>query len=827
VIFNQVTVGPLSQDHLVCLAARAQLYIDQMSIPPGKAFGHYEVLSPLGTGGMGEVYLARDTLLDRQVALKFLPADIAHDQQRLRRFVQEAKAASSLTHPNIAHIYEIGEADGTRFIAMEYVEGKSLDQRINGAPLKTTEMLQIASQAADALSEAHAKGIVHRDIKSANIMLTTRGQVKVLDFGLAKILSSSESPGVTEVPTQLKTTPGLVIGTLPYMSPEQALGQEIDHRSDIFSLGVVLYEMATGRLPFSGKTAPETISLITSAQPVAAARFNYDLPTEFDRIIRKCLEKDRERRYQSATDLVVDLENLRRDSQSGATVVQRRAAGSLRESRRSLLFVVALIALVLTAGLVLFYWTKTRSQRGSQHIESIAVLPFVNSSGDLNSEYLSDGVTESIINSLSQLPRLRVMARTTVFRYKGKEVEPETVGRELQVDAVLTGRVLRQGDTLIVQADLMNVADGSQLWGEHYTRKLVDVFAIQDEIAQQITDRLRLRLTGAEQKLVTKHYTESTEAYDLYLQGRYFWGKRNQEGFEKAVEYYQQAVTLDPNYALAYVGLASSYASLGGVLGYRAPKETFPKSKEFALKAIALDETLAEAHSELATYALNYEWNWSEAEREYKRAIEINPNYGFAHSGYGTYLEALGRFDEAISERQLAYKFDPLSPFAAADVGYPNYYARRYDVAVQHYQKGLELDPNFSWGHLWIGQVYVAKGMFKEALDEISQAIKLSGGDTRAKATLGYAYAVSGRREDALKVLDELKNASQQRYVSPYYIALIYVGLGQDQEAIAWLQKARDERQPYLILMKVEPVFDRLHSNSEFIAIERSVGLGP
>jgi serine/threonine-protein kinase len=777
-------------------------------------------------GGMGEVYLARDTLLDRQVALKFLPAEIAHDPQRLRRFVQEAKAASSLTHPNIAHIYEIGEADSVRFIAMEYVEGKSLDQRINGAPLKTAEMLQIASQAADAISEAHAKGIVHRDIKSANIMLTTRGQVKMLDFGLAKILSSS-APVVTELPTQLKTSPGLVIGTVPYMSPEQALGQEIDHRSDIFSLGVVLYEMATGRLPFCGKTTPETIGLITSAQPEAAARFNYDLPAEFDRIIRKCLEKARERRYQSATDLVVDLENLRRDSQSGAAVAQRRAAGSLQQSRLPLLFGVALIAVIITAGLLLFYWTKTRSQRGSQNIESIAVLPFVNSSGDLKSEYLSDGVTESIINSLSQLPRLRVMARTTMFRYKGKEVAPETVGRELQVDAVLTGRVLQQADTLIVQADLMSVADGSQLWGEHYTRKLVDVFAIQDEIAQQITDRLRLRLTGAEQKLLTKHYTENTEAYDLFLKGRYFWGKGNQEGFEKAIEYYQQAVALDPNYALAYVGLATSYASLGGVLGYRAPKETFPKSKEFALKAIALDEILAEAHSSLATYSLNYEWNWSEAEREYKRAIELNPNYAFAHSGYGTYLEALGRFDEAVAERQLAYKFDPLSAFAAADVGYPLYYARRYDDAIQHYKKGLELDPNFSWGHLWIGQTYVAKGMYKEALEEINQAVKLSRGDTRAQATLGHAHAVSGRRDEALAVLDELKKASQQRYVSPYYIALIYVGLGRDQEAIAWLQKARDERETYLILMKVEPVFDRLHSNAEFIAIERSVGLEP
>jgi serine/threonine-protein kinase len=612
------------------------------------------------------------------------------------------------------------------------------------------------------------------------------------------------------------------------MSPEQALGHEVDHRSDIFSLGVVLYEMATGRLPFSGKTASETISLITGAQPNAVARFNYDLPAEFERIIRKCLEKDRERRYQSAADLVVDLENLKRDSQSSASIAPPLVARNRRQSRRSLLLVAALVVVLVSVGLLIFYGNdKSKSQLRSQNIGSIAVLPFANSNGDQKSEYLSDGITESIINSLSQLPRLRVMARTTVFRYKGKEADPETVGRELKVDAVLTGRVLQQANTLVIQADLMNVADGSQLWGEHYTRKLDDVFAVQDEIAQQITSRLRLRLTGAEQKLVTKHYTENTEAYDLYLKGRYFSGKGTQEGFDKAIEYYQQAVALDPNYALAYVGIASSYAGLGGVLGYRPPKENFPKSKEFALKAIALDETLAEAHSALATYALNYEWNWSGAEREYKRAIELNPNYGLAHSGYGTYLEAIGRFDEAIRERELAYKFDPLSPFAAADVGYPHYYARRYDVAIQHYQKGLELDPNFSWGHLWIGQAYVVKGMYKEALDEINQAVKLSGGDTRGRATLGHAYAVSGRREEALKILEELKQASQQRYVSPYYLALIYVGLGQDQEAIASLQKARDERESYLILMKVEPVFDRLHSNPEFIAIERSVGLEP
>jgi tetratricopeptide (TPR) repeat protein len=419
------------------------------------------------------------------------------------------------------------------------------------------------------------------------------------------------------------------------------------------------------------------------------------------------------------------------------------------------------------------------------------------------------------------------MARATMFRYKGKEVDPQIVGRDLQVDAVLTGRVLQQNDTLVIQADLMNVSDGSQLWGEHYTRKLVDVFVIQDEIAKQITDRLRWRLTGEEQKLVTKHYTENTEAYDLYLKGRYFSGKGTEDALKKAIEYYQQATALDPNYALAYVGIASSYTSLGGVLGYQSPAENYPKSKEFAMRALALDETLAEAHSALATYSLNYEWNWPEAEQQYKRAIELNPNYGVAHAGYGTYLEALGRFDEAVRERQLAQKFDPLSPFAVADVGYPLYYARQYDEAIKHYRRGLELDPKFSWGHLWIGQVYVQRGMYNEAIDEINQAIQLSGGDTRARATLGHAFAVAGRRDDAIKVLNELRSLAKERYVSPYFMALIYVGLGDDRQAVAWLEKACEERQSYLILMKAEPVFDRLHADPGFQAIERRVGLAP
>ena len=760
-----------------------------MTIPSGKVLAHYEIVSPLGAGGMGEVYLARDTLLERLVALKFLPLEISNDPQRLRRFTQEAKSASALNHPNIAHIYELGEADGARFIAMEYVEGKRLDQKINRSPLRVAEILQIAPQIADALSEAHSKGIIHRDIKASNIVLTNRGQVKVLDFGLAKVVADNAFMD-PDVSTQLKTTPGIVIGTVPYMSPEQALGHDIDHRSDIFSLGIVLYEMATGRLPFSGRTVTETLSRITHDQPEAASRYNYEVPSELERIIRKCLEKDPARRYQATSELVVDLENLKRDSQSVGLTNVSATTREARPGRPFLFFGGALLLALLVVGLFLFLRSE-RAKNDRQTIQTIAVLPFVNSSGDQSTEYLSDGMTESIINSLSQLPRLRVMARATVFRYKGKEVDPGNIGRELNVDAVLTGRVLQQADNLVVQADLVNVNDGSELWGEHYTRKAVDVFAIQDEIAKQITDRLRLRLSGAEEKLVTKHYTENAEAYDLYLKGRFFWRKGTEEGCDKAIAYYHQAIERDPNYTLAYVGMASAYATLGGVLGFRAPSATYPQGKEFLTKAVELDESLAEVHAVLASYNLNYDWNWAEAERQFKRAIELNPNVPEAHESYGTYLEALGRFDEAIA----------------------------------WYRKGLELDPKLSWCHLWIGQAYIQKGMFKEAIAEITQAAELSGGDIRTKATLGHAYAVAGQRAQALKVLGDLQALAKERYVSPYYFALISAGLGDNQQAVAWLQKAQEERQPYLVLMNVEPVFDRLHSDPGFIAIERSVGL--
>ena len=791
-----------------------------MPIPYPSKLGHYEIVSALGAGGMGEVYLARDVNLDRRVALKILTVGDDSTTQRLRRFIQEAKAASALNHANIAHIYEIGEADGIPFIAMEYVDGESLQERLARGPLSNRDLIQIGCQMAEALEHAHNAGIVHRDIKSSNIMLTSRGQIKVLDFGLAKIHHDRSVAADGDIETQLKTAPEVVLGTLPFMSPEQALGQKIDHRSDIFSLGVVLYQLITGRLPFSGKTATETANRITAAQPDPIARFNYDAPVELERIIRKCLEKERERRYQSAAELTVDLENLKRDNASRD--LPKAVTASHSPSRKRYLVLSSAVALLSVVAAIYFY---SASNPRAKAVGSIAVLPFANSNGDQATEYFSDGITESLINSLSQLPNTRVMARATMFRYKGKDVDPREVGRELGVDAVVTGRALQQGDTLVVQAELMNVSDGTQLWGDRFNRKVADVLAIQDEIAKQIAENLRLRLSGEQQRLITKRYTHNAEAYDLFMKGRFHYIRVTEENLLKSIDYYHQAIAKDPNYALAYVGIANSYHALGGVLGFRSPRETYPKMQEYALKALAMDDQLAEAHHLVANTRLYYEWNWSEAERELKRTIELNPNYGLAHETYGTYYQSLKRFDEALAERKLFKANDPLSPFAIADVGYPLYYARRYDEAITAYREALELDKNFSWAHLWIGQALVQKGAYDEAIAAMKEAIRLSGGDVRARATLGHAYAVAGRRAEAIQVLDELKALSVQRYVSPYFIAVVYVGLQNNDEAFTWLEKAYQERHPYLILMDVEPVFDSIRSDQRFVDLKRRVGL--
>ncbi|MEP6706716.1 MAG: protein kinase [Pyrinomonadaceae bacterium] len=814
----------------------------------GKSISHYKIVERLGAGGMGEVYLASDTRMDRKVALKLLPPNFTRNPERVRRFQQEARAALILNHPNIVTIYEIGEADGQHFIATEFIQGETLRTRMVRNSLTRGEALEIASQVASALTAAHEARIVHRDIKPENIMLRRDGFAKVLDFGLAKL---TEGPGATtdaEAPTRVnvKTDPGIVMGTANYMSPEQARGTKVDGRTDIWSLGVVLYEMVAGRMPFEGETPSDIISFILHKEAPPLMRYAPEAPPELQRIVDKSLTKNREERYQTVKDLLIDLRRLSKrldfenelQRSTSAEVIEGAASriyttsnaeyivGAIKHHKRGAWLVLAAL---LAASVVLAYFAYSRyfAGRSEASIRSIAVLPFTNTSNNPDAEYLSDGISESLINSLSQLPGVKVIAKSSSFRYKGKEVDAQEVARALGVEAVLTGRVVQRGDALAISIELVDARDNTHLWGEQYNRKLSDLLFVQQEISREVAEKLRLRLTGEEQQRVTRRYTENTEAYELYLKGRYFASKPTEADFKKSIEYFQQAVEKDPNYALAYVGLGRSYLSLGGVLGFVSPSAVAQQGKAAVMKALGIDETLDDAHATFANFKLYYDWDWNGAETEFKRTIELNPNNAAAHSGYGTYLEALGRFDEAVAERERSRQLDPVSAIATADVGYPLYYARRYDQALSHYRKGLELDPNLSWGHLWIGQTLVQQGRYTEAIAEINKAIALSGGNVRDIATLGHAYAVSGRKSEALKVLDELQGRAKQKYVSPYFIALIYTGLGEKDQAFGWLQKAYEERHPYLILINVEPVFDSLRSDPRFSDLVRSIGLKP
>ena len=775
--------------------------------PVRRQLGHYQILSELGAGGMGEVYLARDTRLGRQAAIKVLPANVAADPDRMQRFIHEARMASALNHPNVATIYDVGESDGIPFIAMEYVEGQTLAGKIGGRSMAPREILDIGIQIADALDAAHTKGITHRDIKPANVMLTSRGQVKVLDFGLAKTTRGESQPATSDMVTVLKTEPGLVLGTVQYMSPEQVLGRDVDHRSDIFSLGVVLYEMATGRPPFAGTTSTETMDRILHTQPGSMAF------AETDRIVRKCLEKDRERRYQTARDLVVDLRNLQRDS--GAVLPRPW-------SRRRRLVLAAIAAAVLAAVSVGVSSLVRRDQAPETAIDSIAVLPFVNANTDPDAQYLSDGISESLINSLSLLPKLRVTARTTAFRYKGTTEDPRKIGRDLNVRAVLTGRLVQRGDTLNVQIDLMDVAAGTQLWGDQYTRKLTDIFAVQDDVARRIAETLRLKLSGEEQQRLTKRYTENIDAYQLYLKGRYYALKYTIDGTNRGIESFQQAIQLDSAYALAYAGLAEAYMAASG--WYLTAREAGPRAKEAALKALKWDGSLSEAHSALALVAAAYEWDWSTAEREFKRGIELNPGSASAADYYGSwFLAMIGRADESIAELKRAQQLDPLSPLINADLGNAFYYARRYDEAIEQARKAIDLDPNFWLAHINLGAAYMQKAMYPEAIAEFQKTVAAPGFPD-GLVFVAYGLALSGRSAEARKVLGTLQGSNQP---TSFAMAVLYTGLGDKDQAFAWLQRARDERFIVLAAIKVDPIFDSLRSDPRFADLLRSMGLKP
>lgn len=765
----------------------------------GQSFGPYQIDARGGFGGMGEVYLAQDSRLQRKVALKMLPDNFTRDNERVRRFQQEARAVSALNHPNILTIYEIGQIDARHFIATEFIEGDTLRQRMTRMQMKIAEVLDVATQVAGALSAAHQAGIVHRDIKPENIMLRPDGVVKVLDFGLAKLTEQKWND--LEAETLIQTQQGIVMGTANYMSPEQARGLKVDTRSDIFSLGVVIYETLTGHVPFPGQTMTDVLASILMLEPPSLSQSAAGVPDELQRIVQNALQKDKEQRYQTAGELLSDLK-----------VLKQSLDFELEPERSNL-------RLKTTSTRRLGRSAKTKA------IKSLAVLPLTNVSDDPNMEYFSDGVTESIINALSQLPNLRVVARSTVFRYKGQESDPKEVGQQLGVRAVLTGRVRQAGDELMIAAELIDVTNDAHLWGEHYSRKLSDIFAVQEEIAKEISEKLRLKLTPAEQKRLTMRSTESAEAYQLYLKGRFFWNKRTQEGLRQSMAYFQQAIEKDPTYAAAYAGI-SDCNTVFVVRHGMSSKEGLPRAKAAAMKALEIDNALAEAHTSLA-HAMLHDWEWAEAEREFQRALELNPGDASAHGFFAEYLLAVERIDEAIEEIKKAQEIDPLSLIINTIVAWAFYFAGQYDEAIIQCHKALEIDSSFSWAHYRLGQAYEGKEMFAESIAELEKAKELYPGNTEILAALAHAYAASGSKTKAQEILHELQEESDRGSCSAYDIALIHSGLGDNDQAFHWLEKAYQEHDGSIIHLKADPRLDGLHSDSRFTELVRRLGLRP
>ena len=778
---------------------------------------HYQVVKKLGSGGMGEVYLAEDLKLHRRVAVKILSSQASESPERLRRFVREAHAASAVSHPHVAHIYEIGEDAGLHFIAMEYVEGEALDRRIAAGPLPTNEIIDIAIQIADALGEAHGRGVIHRDIKPSNIMITPRGQVKVLDFGLAKIDLRMETPEKGD--TQLKTAPGTIMGTPYYMAPEQALGRDADPRTDLFSFGVVLYQMCTGRVPFAGATTAETLHRIVSAQPQPLARFNYELPVELERIVRKCLEKEPARRYQAARDVEIDLKNLQRDS----TLQERERVGwSLTVSRfpRKTALGAALGGVLLLA----IGFGYLRDRRGGP-IDSLAVIPFESQPADPSFSYLADGLTETLTNRLSRLSSLRVIPTTTAFRYRNRSIDSQKIGDDLDVRAILTGRVVQRAGKFDIQAELIDTRSGAQIWGKQFSTSTSDLFGIQNDISQGVSTILGLRLTSLEERRLSERFTTSAEAYELYLKGRYYWNRRTGEGMRRAMDFFERAIEKDPRYALAYVGLADCYVTIG-TRDAADPRLMFPRAKLAVAKALEIDDSLAEAHTTLGAIHGDYDWDSVAAESEFRTAISLNPKYATAHEWYALFLARRGRVREAVAEVSESEELDPFSVIIQTNAGLVLYLCRMDEKALEHARKAIRLGPDYYAGHVVAGLVLQQQGKLTEAIDSIAAAHRLSRGEsTTVTASLAHAYAAANRTDEALNLLRQLETKKKNTFVSSADIALIYVGLARPDDALTWFERAYDEHSALLVYLKTEPRLAPIRNDIRLRALIAKIGL--
>lgn len=845
-----------------------------MAIASGIRFNQYVILSQLGSGGMGEIYLAQDTKLGRRVALKLLPTQFTSDDERVHRFEQEARAASALNHPNIITIYEIGHANETHFIATEFVEGQTINQRLAWGEMTVSEALDVAIQVANALTSAHAAGIVHRDIKPENVMLRPDGYIKVLDFGLAKLTENFDSdesidPEATTKPLR-DTSPGVIMGTASYMSPEQARGVKVDSRSDIFSLGVVMYEMITGQKPFDGETMSDVLAAILEREARPISSFLPDAPPELQWIISKALSKDRESRYQTAKELLNDLKRLKqqiefkaeqaklnRTTLIGETTGSFRRSGSLRRSgsgsgrkssdrikyisydteviesprmtssaeylvggiARNKRIVFAILALALiTAAIAGYVWLKPEPRV----TDSIAVLPLARFNADAMTESLADGITQGLIQNLSRIPKLKVRSLTSVLRYQvtGSTPlpDPRAVGTDLQVPVVLIGSVGKRNDLLSINIELVDTKDNSYIWGQKYERKPNELLALQEEITREVSQRLQLDLTRDEQAV--------REAFQLYLRGRYYWNQRTVADLKQGVESFEQAIKRAPNYAPAYAGLADSYNMLGAY-GAVPSAEALAKAKQAAERALQLDDSLAEAHNSLAFVKHRYEWDWVGSEREFKRAIELDPNYAPARQWYSSFLTSMGRSVEAIEEVRRCQDLAPLSLIANAHLAWVLYYARQYDLAIEQCHKILAIDPNFFAAHRYAGLAYGQLGKQREAIESLTKARELSGNSPVVVAALAYAQAVGGNKQEARRLIAEYTSDTAQRKVPAYDLAIVYTGLGDKEKAFTWLEKAFEERSEYLTYLMVEPRLDPLRSDARYISLLSRLGLTP